>query len=235
MGSTIQWREPPEDRDNRSFGEMVTFGRLKDAGSGYMSQSDRVGPAVLVLHEFFGLQSSFKAIADRLNAEGFTVLAPDLYDGKLASTVDEARALAESLDIDATLRRLRAAAAFLTENWHPRLGIVGFSLGTDFAVALASEQPPEAIVLYYGTGEVEHSNWRGPTLGHFAADDEWTPLAEVEEEFAGLVETGMEAEMHVYPGTGHWFANAAVPDAYDPAAAETALVRTSEFLHHHLA
>ena len=231
----MQWREPPGDRPNRKVGEMVGFGRYRDAGRGYMAHSDRVGPSVIVLHEFFGLQPSFRSYADRLNEAGFTVLAPDLYGGKLAGGVDEAQSMARSLDVDATLAMLQAAASFLTESWHPRLGIVGFSLGADFAVELAARTKPDALVLYYGSGAVADGRWRGPTLGHFASDDEWTPLAEVETEFSALDAAGVDATMHVYPGTGHWFANAAVPDHYDEAAAALAFDRTADFLHHHLA
>ena len=214
---------------------MVEFGGRRDAGRGYMARSDRVGPCVIVLHEFFGLQHSFEALADRFNEEGFTVLVPDLYDGRRASDVDEARALARSLDLEATLRKLSAAADFLTANWHPRLGAVGFSLGADLAVALASRRPLEAMVLYYGVGDLDGSEWRGPTLGHFAANDEWVPPAEAEAAFASLTESGVEARFEVYPDTGHWFANADVSDAYDPAAAEAAFAATCEFFHHHLA
>ncbi|MEA2447008.1 MAG: carboxymethylenebutenolidase, partial [Actinomycetota bacterium] len=72
---------------------MIEFGKRKDAGTGYLARSERVGPCVLVLHEFFGLTQAFKDMADDLNAEGFTVLAPDLYDGKIASSVEEAKEL----------------------------------------------------------------------------------------------------------------------------------------------
>jgi carboxymethylenebutenolidase len=235
MGSTIQWREPPGDRPNATTGELVEFGRRRDAGRGYMARSERVGPGVLVLHEFFGLQDSFKTLADRLNAEGFTVLVPDLYDGALASSVDEAIALRDALDPEATIRRLGAAADLLTDNWHPRLGVVGFSLGAAYAVALAGARALDALVLYYGLGDLAGSGWAGPTLGHFAENDEWEDLAAAEAAFEELRAAGAEAEMHVYPGTGHWFANAAATGAYDEAAAEAALAATSEFLHHHLA
>jgi carboxymethylenebutenolidase len=237
MGPTMQWREPPPDRTNRSTGETVRFGGRTDGGHGYLSHSERVGPGVLLLHEFFGLQSSFLAFADRLNEAGFTVLAPDLYDGGIATSVDEARSFAQSLDPAATLKKLHAAASFLTDNWHPRLGIVGFSLGADFAVALAAERPVEGLVLYYGLGDLDADadDWRVPTLGHFGDADDWVPLAPAEKAFAVLEDHGTGSEMHVYEGSGHWFANAAVPDAYRPAAADAAFERTADFLLHHLA
>jgi carboxymethylenebutenolidase len=216
---------------------MIRFGGRTDGGDGYLSHSERVGPAVLVLHEFFGLQPSFLTFADRLNASGFTVLVPDLYDGALATTVDEARALAQGLDVDATIKKLHAAASFLTDNWHPRLGVIGFSLGADFAFVLATQRAVEALVLYYGLGDLDADpgGWRVPTLGHFGAEDEWTPVALAEKTFAALEDGEADCELHVYQDAGHWFANTSVPDAYRGEAADAAFEATTEFLLHHLA
>ena len=219
------------------MGEMIEFGKRADAGRGYMAHSERVGPAVIVLHEFFGLQRSFMDYADRLNAAGFTVLAPDLYDGATATSVDEARTLAQSMDVAAALRKLRAAASFLTDNWHPRLGVVGFSLGADFAVVVSEQVSVEALVLYYGLGDLFDDPGAStvPTLGHFAETDDWLPVADATRTFSVLEANDNGSEMHVYPGTGHWFANSSVPDAYRPEAADLAFERTAEFLQHHLA
>jgi pimeloyl-ACP methyl ester carboxylesterase len=165
MGKSIQSRRPPQNLQNRSFRRTIEFGKHRTAGSGYMSYSDRVGPSVILLHEFFGLQQSFKSYADLLNDQGFTVLAPDLYDGAIAESVESAQAMARSLDIERTVGRIKAAAQHLADNWHPRLGVVGFSLGADFAVELAQDFPVEAAVLCYGLGEMALSTaWplRGP-------------------------------------------------------------------------
>jgi carboxymethylenebutenolidase len=236
MGKSIQSRRPPSDLQNRSFRRMVDFGKHRTAGTGYMSYSDRVGPSVIVLHEFFGLQQSFMTYADRLNEEGFTVLAPDLYDGAIADSVDSARAMARSLDPERTIGKIKAAAEHLTDNWHPRLGIVGFSLGASFAVELAQDLSTEGAVLYYGLGDFDFKRWNTPCLGHFAEQDDWEPRAEAEAEaaFAELEKLDVDIEMHLYPGVGHWFANADVLSAYDAPAAELAFERTVDFFHHYL-
>jgi carboxymethylenebutenolidase len=234
MGKPIQSRRPPPGLQNRSLRSMIAFGKGRSAGTGHMSYSDRVGPSVILLHEFFGLQQSFKSYADMLNEQGFTVLAPDLYDGTIADSVDSARARAQSLDVDHTMGRIRAAAEHLTDNWHPRLGVVGFSLGAAFATQLAQELPVEASVLYYGLGEIDLATWRSPCLGHFAEQDEWESFEEARAAFEALQSRGIEAEIHKYPNTGHWFANADVPTAYDESAAELAFHRTAEFLQYHL-
>ena len=236
MAPSLQWRDRKDNLVSRSFGEDIKFGKRSDAGTGYLAHSDRVGPGVVLLHEFFGLTQSFRDYADGLNREGFTVLVPDLYDGAIAEDPTEAEAMADSLDTERTMLQLRAACEHLTANWHPRLALVGFSLGASLSVPLAREVDTEALVLYYGMHEgVDLDGWRVPVLGHFAEQDEWTPRPEAEAWFARLEASGADAEMHVYPGTGHWFANPDVPEAFDEAAAEAAWGRTVEFLRYHAA
>ena len=152
----------------------------------------------------------------------------------MADSIDTARALAQSLDVEHTSARIKAAAEHLVDNWHPLVGVVGFSLGAGFAVDLAQDLPAEAAVLYYGLGDFDPDRWTSPCLGHFAEQDEWEPRADVEAEFARLESLDLDVEMHLYPGVGHWFANSNVPSAYDPAAAQLAFRRTADFLHHHL-
>jgi carboxymethylenebutenolidase len=200
-----------------------------------MSYSERSGPGVLVLHEFFGLQPSFKSFADSLQAEGFTVLVPDLYDDRMASTVEEAEALSDSLNLEDTMDRLDAACEHLTANWHPRLGVIGFSLGAWLATTLVQRRSVEATVLYYGVNEVDPARWSCPIMGHFADDDEWTPLPEATAFFEKLTAAGIDARMFSYEGTGHWFANQSVAEAFNADAAQLAFERSIDFLRHHLA
>lgn len=235
MTGTLHWRQEKHRAESKAFGEMIAFGPRKDSGTGYMSHSSRVGPGVLLLHEFFGLTQAFRDYADALNDEGFTVLAPDLYDGRIASSVEEAQDLARSLDQDRVVARLTFAAEHLTANWHPRLGLVGFSLGAGYAGVMAQNLEVDATVLYYGITDITASRWHGAVLGHFAEIDEWEPLPVVQAAFEELTQHGIEAELVVYPGVGHWFANPDVPSAYDPVAAEDAWQASAEFLAYNLA
>lgn len=230
----IQHPQEPNDREPGRYGRMVDFGGRSDRGTGYLAHSDRVGQSVLLLHEWFGLQDPFKAYADRLCEEGFTVLAPDLYDGFVASSVEEAETKMQSLDEGKTQKRLLAAARFLADNWHPRIGVVGFSLGASFAAWLGQNFPVEASVFYYGFGPVEPRDWHGPLQCHFAAKDEFDALDDVLGWSEELERGGVEVESFVYEA-GHWFANPAVTSAYDDTASELAFQRTVEMFHHHLA
>ena len=234
MGKSFSLR-PENTKEPRSFGNTITFGRGKSKGTGYLSHSERSGPGVLILHEFFGLTPSFRGYADRLSDEGFTALAVDLYDGAIAANVEEAKALASSLDHQTRMRMLSNALEHLTDNWHPRVGVVGFSLGAWFAASLAQEKRPDAAVLYYGTGDLSAARLTCPLLGHFAETDEWEPLEDITAQFDKLEADGADVEMIVYPGTGHWFANSDVPNAFAEKAAEGAWESTLGFLRHHLA
>jgi carboxymethylenebutenolidase len=234
MGGSFEWREPTSSKPKR-FSQTVQFGTRAAGGTGLLCYSQASGPAVLLLHEFFGLQDSFKDYAARLSQAGFTVLAPDLYDGAVATTVEGAIELRDRLEVDGTIRRLWAAADFLTDNWHPRLGVIGFSLGAEYADGVARTRPVEATVFYYGFGGDDATGFSSPLLVHLAGDDEWVTEDEARAAVAVLEDGGVDVEAHIYPGTGHWFANPAVPEAFDPAAADLAFARTVDFLRHHLA
>jgi carboxymethylenebutenolidase len=218
------------------MGEMVRFGKRPDAAVGYQVASQRAGPGVLVIPEVFGLTPHFKSFADRLNLdELFTVVAFDLYDGTTAAHRDEAVALRDSLDRARVIAKLEAAAEHLTANWHPRLGVVGFSLGAAYAVALAQTIEIEATVVYYGLDDVDPARWHGPVLGHFSANDDAPDPAEAKGFTDAVLASGEEAEMHVYGGVEHGFANQDRPGSFDAAPAELAYRRTCDFLRHHLA
>jgi carboxymethylenebutenolidase len=218
------------------MGEMVLFGKRRDAAVGYQAASQRAGPGVLVIPEAYGLTPHFKSFADRLNRdELFTVVAFDLYHGATAAHRDEAIALRDSLDRARVIAKLEAAAEHLTANWHPRLGVIGFSLGAAYAVALAHEIEIEATVVYYGFDDVEPARWHGPLLGHFAANDDAPDPAEAKGFADAVLAAGEDAEMHLYEGVGHGFANQDRPGSFDATSAELAYRRTCDFLRHHLA
>ena len=221
--------------DVKALAKTVSFGGRRDATTAYMAFSNRVGPSVLVLHDFMGMQRSARAFAEDLRDEGFTVLLPDLYDGATFRDVEHAHATGMAPDAEATMRHALAAAEHLTTNWHPTLGAVGFSLGAALASALAQEIDLEATVLYYGAGAIAPERWRGALQGHFAERDERCAVGDVARAFTALAERGVETELHIYPGTRALFANHDATDAYEKAATASARRRTIDFLRYHLA
>lgn len=195
------------------------------------------GPGVLVLHAWWGLNDFFKGFCDRLAAEGFVVVAPDLWGGTVATTVEEAERLigheSESMfqTVADALDHLAAHPAVRSE----ALGVVGFSMGAAWALTLASAREQlAAAVIFYGTYIVDFTTARAAFQGHFAPGDPWEPDEGVAQLEAAMGEAGREVQLHRYPGTGHWFFEADRPDAYDAAAAELAWERTVSFLRERL-
>ncbi|MGH2734526.1 MAG: dienelactone hydrolase family protein [Actinomycetota bacterium] len=228
--------EPPPARASWRAGEPITFGGLSDKSTGYMGYTERVGPSVLVLHEAYGLTDSVRAYVDRLAEEGFTALAPDLYEGRIGTTLEEAQALAHELPLEAAMRTIKAAATHMSENWHPRLGVIGFSMGAGLATSSRNEIERDATVAYYGysPAALSPNAWAGPLIAHLAEVDEFKPLDAAQRTFGALAESGHDVEFFVYEGTNHSFANSDVPDAYNEAAAEQAWERTLESLYYYL-
>lgn len=224
------------------MGEMIEFQVENESVEGYLAMPEgAAGPGVLLLHAWWGLNDFIKRLAERLAGEGFVVLAPDLYGGRMASTVEEAEALSGTLDYKEAIKHVAGGADYLLSQ--PRvqkseIGVVGFSLGAAYATWLATlRQNVGAVVIFYGgveQGEDFAKETSAAFLGHFAENDQYES-AEVMREFEEHLKTGgREAAFYVYIGTGHWFFENDRQDVYDADAAELAWERTVEFLHSHL-
>jgi carboxymethylenebutenolidase len=191
-------------------------------------------PGVVVYHAWWGLNDDIVAYVDRLAAAGFAVLAPDLFGGKLATTIEDAEKLAGSADEAAVEAIALAAVDHLADRLGPtaKVAVLGFSYGAALAISAPTERARlAATVVYYGTytgGILARA--KAPVLGHFAETDPFEPDESVTEFEEGLRAAGREVEIHRYPGTGHWFAEPS-RDAYRAAAADLAFERTVAFLH----
>jgi carboxymethylenebutenolidase len=197
------------------------------------------GPAVLVLHAWWGLNDFVKGYCDRLSQEGFVALAPDLFSGRIARTVQEAEQLNPGMDEEKEMPPL-VLAAFEALRTQPAvtgngLGVVGFSFGAYWARWLAQERPQSilAVTLFYGDGwNVQASN--AAYLGHFAETDPYVTDEAKRELEDALKALNRPVDFHTYPGTGHWFVETDRPDAFNAPAAQLAWDRTNAFLHQHL-
>ncbi len=195
------------------------------------------GPAVLVLHAWWGLNDTIKAICNRLAESGFVAFAPDLYHGQVAVTIPEAETLGSALDANHLQAKAEIAEAtlFLGERAGQAgrgLAVICFSLGAYYALDLAAAQPEQirSVVLFYGTGPGDFSTSKAAYLGHFAEQDPYEPPSNVDELEAALREAGRPVTFYRYPGTGHWFFEPDRTDAYNQAAANLAWERTLAFL-----
>jgi len=191
----------------------------------------------LVLHAWWGLNDTMKAICTQLAESGFVAFAPDLYHGKLADTIADAETLAKALGTNHLQANAEIAEAirFLDERAGQTdrgLAVIGFSLGANYALDLADADPEHirSVVLFYGTGGDDFSNSRAAYLGHFAENDEYEPQSNVDELEESLRRDGRPVTFYHYPGTGHWFFEPDRSQAYNQAAASLAWDRTLAFL-----
>ena len=205
------------------------------AANAYRAVPENGGPGVLVLHAWWGLKPYFKQVCDQLAEQGFTALAPDLYQGRIAKTVDEARALLGQRDLELMDDTVKAAIDYLTFlNSGKAIGVVGFSMGASQALDMAANGPDvTAVVLFYGSGGVDFKQVKAKVLGHYAEVDEWEPLEEIKAMENDMKSAGIDTRFYFYPKVGHWFVEADVPE-YDPEAATLAWERTFAFLKKNL-
>ena len=199
----------------------------------YLVSPSSGGPGVLVLPSWFGLKTYFKQVCDRLAEHGYTALALDYYQGRVASTVDEADKLsseAES-DLDAMGAMVKAAKDHLVSLRRDKpVAIIGFSMGTDWAVITAANEPDvAAIVLFYGGWIGDFSNMKARVLGHYAETDEYQSPQRTNSMVENLKAAGVDVTIFNYPGTAHWFMEEDRPE-YSPSASSLAWERTLEFL-----
>lgn len=220
------------------MGEWIKYAVGEKEVGGYLAVPGRErGPGVMLCHAWWGLNGFFQQLADRLAQEGFVVLAPDLYEGRTAATIEEAEGLIYTLDYKEAIKHETAAADYLLS--HPavegdRLGAMGFSMGAAYATWLATLNPNvSAVVVFYGGVEQEADyaiRTRAAFLGHFAEDDPYESSEEMRRLEAMLRAARRDVAFHIYPGTGHWFFESDRPDAYNAQAADLAWERTLDFL-----
>jgi len=186
---------------------------------GYLvTPSSGSGPGVMMIQEWWGLDPSIKEMADRLGADGFVVLAPDLYHGELAAhdEMDKAAQLMTALPPDRAARDLNGAVDFLASHdavTSDGIGVVGFCMGGMLSLILAAQRPDvvRAAVPFYGfpQGDME-PDWaslRAIVRGHMAENDDFFPPDAARALEAKLQGLGKDVEFTVHPGTGHAFMN----------------------------
>ena len=193
------------------------------------------GTGILVLHPWWGLNDTIKHVCDQLADEGYIACAPDLYNGRIAVTIEEAEQLSSVLDEDQANADIAEALKVLDEQCSTekqKIGVIGFSLGAYFALELSANEPERvaAVVLFYGTGPGDFSKAQAAYQGHFAAVDEYEPDENVEWLENALQTSGNPVTFYRYEGVGHWFFEPDRTDAYNQSAAELAWERSISFL-----
>ena len=231
------------------MGDMVEFTSNGDTARGYLAvPAGGSGPGVIVVQEWWGLNPQIKRVADRLAGEGFVALAPDLYRGELAQhdEMDKAGQLMSTLPMDRAARDMSGAVDYLAgldATTGTGIGAIGFCMGGGLVLRLGCLRPDrvKAVVPFYGVvgfDDDNHPDWsqlEAPVEGHYGENDDFFPAGKAKALEDGLRGAGKDATLHIYPGTGHAFANE--DDAlgtYDEKAAAEAFSRAFTFLHSQL-
>jgi len=200
-------------------------------------------PAVMILHEWWGLNDHIKDIAGRFAAEGFVGFVPDLYarlGGKVTKDANEAANLMNSLSSQLVLRDLNAATKFLKQrpSVDPiNIGVIGFCMGGTLALNQAGHNSDlKAAVIFYGkVPPIETMDYLlCPILYHYGAKDGWVTKQEVDRLRDGLTQFGKPGEVVTYPNGQHAFFNDTRPDVYSQEDAGKAWRKTLEFFRRHL-
>ena len=183
---------------------------------------------VVLFHSALGLTPGVTAFADELRRAGHTVHTPDLFEGRTFDSIDDGFAYARASGLDA-LRERGAAAA---DDLGPGLVYAGFSFGATIAQRLAQTRPGArgALLMCSCLPVSEFGQaWpeQVPVQIHGKEDDEF--FAEDLPAARELAESSAAAELFIYPGAQHLFADSSLP-AYDPAASTLLMERVQAFL-----
>jgi carboxymethylenebutenolidase len=220
--------------------QNVEFPSNGDHAHGYLAVPESgSGPGVVVIQEWWGLTDHVASIADRLAAEGFVALAPDLFGGKVAHDTDEAGKMMTELPVDQAARDLSGAVDYLITHdavTSSSVGAIGFCMGGGFVLMLAAQQglKVSAAVPFYGVGPAVPDAFATVTAkiqGHYGEKDDFYPPKDAEEQAEQIrKESGTEVEYFFYPA-GHAFHNDEnLLGTYDAEQAKLAWSRAVEFL-----
>lgn len=191
--------------------------------------------AMIVVHEWWGLNDDIRRITDDLAKEGYLALAVDLYGGRFTTDASEAMQLANEMKTTESMKVVAAAIEFLKAQprSNGKVGIMGFCLGGGQALAAASSVPGlRCAVPFYGLPIASFQAF-GPNsphiLGHYSESDAHVTPERTRALRDKAAAAGASFELHFYPGP-HAFMRRADPAAFHEASATLAWARTLEFL-----
>jgi carboxymethylenebutenolidase len=198
-------------------------------------------PAIVVIHEYWGLNDWVKEQASKLADQGYVTLAVDLYRGKVAKDPDTAHQLMRGLPPDRASSDLQAAVAYLKSQKNvksDRIGSIGWCMGGGYSLGVALEEPTlAATVINYGhlaTDPAALKKINAPILGSFGGLDQGITPDDVHKFEQQMKSLGKRVDIKIYPDAGHAFENPNNKDGYRAADTEDAWQRTVAFFAAHL-
>lgn len=224
-------------------GKQVTYKSGDENVTGMLYQPAGKGPfpAIVVIHEWWGLNDWVKEQASKLADQGYVTLAIDLYRGHVATTPDEAHELMRGVPEDRATKDLLAASSYLRtqKNVKPdKVGAIGWCMGGGYSLDLAINDPKlAAAVINYGHLASEPETLKkinATILGLFGGKDRGIPVEDVQKFAAELKRQGKTVDITVYPEAGHAFENPNNKQGYRADDAANAWDRTVKFFAQYL-
>jgi carboxymethylenebutenolidase len=221
--------------------QTVQFPSGKETVDGFLATPDLPGrhPAIIVIHEWWGLNDWVKEQTEKLAEQGYVALAVDLYRGKSTADPGEAHELMRGLPQDRGLRDLMAAFDYLgtrADVTRDRIASIGWCMGGGFSIELAMHQPRlAACIVNYGslpTDPTDLGQIYAPVLGNFGGEDHGITRADVQSFEKTMHNAGKRIDVKIYEGAGHAFENPNNTKGYRPDDAQDAWKRTIDFLSH---
>jgi carboxymethylenebutenolidase len=230
------------------MGTTVTFQRPDGQSvQGYLAEPTHTAgaPAIVVIQEWWGVNDQIRGVAERLASAGYIALVPDLYRGKSTVEAEEAHHLMTGLNFaDAASQDVRGAVQFLKSR-AGKVGVTGFCMGGALTLLTLCMAPEvDAAVVWYGCPPLEYidaTKVKVPLQGHWATQDDFFPIATVDQLQDKLRDARVNFDFHRYLAH-HAFANETAvgpgrlpATQYDPVWAQRAWDRTFSFFGHWLA
>jgi len=221
--------------------ETLEFNTAKGDSTAYVAAPDEATAetkAVVIIHEYWGLNDHIKDIAGRYAAEGFVAIAPDLYRGTVAEDKQEAEKLMNALEIEDGLNIIDHAIIAAKERYDiSRVAITGFCMGGTFALQAACKlEGLHAAAPFYGDipDEFTLQNLKCPVLFISATKDQWINTEKVSE-LERIAKTNTLPVQSLKYEADHAFFNDTRPEVYDEAAAKDAWAKVIGFFNENLA
>ncbi len=212
-----------------SSGTTIQFETPVGQAAGYLTGKGANRPGVVVIQEWWGLVPHIMDVADRLAAEGYTALAPDLYHGKSTVDAEEASHLMQGLDWTRAVAELAGAVAHLKKRESCRaVGVTGFCMGGALTVLAAQDRDVKAYAAFYGLppNSEKLAPIDAPGLLVFGEHENFFSVPAARAFVEAQRARGVATDIVVYPGAGHGFFNDARPEVYKAEAAADAWART---------
>lgn len=246
LSSSLSFAQSPDlkdqvfnpDKPQEPEGEMISL--VTETGITFKAYEvipkQETQSAVLLIHEWWGLDNHIKSLADQYALLGHHALAVDLFDGKVTENPDEASRFISAVKLAETLSQCVASVEYLSLRF-PKVAVIGWSFGGGWAIKTSLERPElvSGTIIYYGELVNEPAvlaKLKGPVLGIFARKDEWITTALVEAFKTALEQANVPHEIYSYEAD-HAFANPSDKHFNEPAYRD-AWEKTMDFLRRYL-